>query len=159
MHLRYYQPSIGGVDAGACDAPIKIPWPSEVDDLKARINTVVEGMDIGVKHCPQLPPDERKAWEVFIAEWRTFNAKKTPTFGSYGDWVNACTYAKTIDAWRDKLLKYCTLPGPSKIEPPGAINLVKWLTVGGIVLGGVLLLTIYAPEIKAGFKTITGRKK
>lgn len=155
--LRYYQhpyqySRIAGVDAGECDAPVKITWPSEVNTFKARINTVAEAMDVGVKTCPQLPQNERQAWEGFITEWREFAKRKTGWFGSYGDWVQTCTYSKTIDAWRTKLLQYCRLPGPNEIEKPDAINIVKWVTVGAVVLGSVVLLTVYAPEIKSIFK-------
>lgn len=150
--FQYYQPiqfaQIGRVDGGECDAIVKFPYPREVDIFKARVNTIVLSVDAGVKNCPALPQSERQAWNGFLAEWSIFAGKSTSLFGAYGEWVQTCTYSATLDGWIEKLKRYCTLPGPENIEPPNAINLVKWITVGAVVVGSVALLTIYAPEIK-----------
>lgn len=148
--------SVGGVDGGECDAPVKITWPSDVDHLKARINTVAEATDLGVVSCVGLSDNEKKAWGLFITEWRKFNAQKTPLFGSHGEWVTACTYAKTLDAWRKKLEKGCELPGPDEIEGTQVASAAKWIAGAAIVIGGVVALTIYAPEIKSALRL--GRK-
>jgi hypothetical protein len=150
--LNYYRPilfsEIGRVDGGECDAIVKFPYPHEVDVFKSRINAIVQSMDAGVKSCKGLPESELQAWNSFLIEWTTFANKPTPTFGAYGDWVQTCTYSATIDAWRDKLNQYCKLPGPENIKASGSADLVKWLTVGAIALGGTVLLLTYAPEIK-----------
>lgn len=150
---RYAYPQISGVDGGECEKIFYFGvWPSDVDTFKQRLNTIAESMDIGIKTCQGLPQSERQSWEIFIKEWRAFMAEETPTFGAYGKWTNACTYAATIDSWREKLLRYCHLPGPDKIEPPNTTNLVKWAVVGALGIAAVTTLVVYAPEIKRLFR-------
>lgn len=140
---------ISGVDGGECDAPFKITWAGEVDRFKARVNVIAESTDIGVRSCATLPQDERRAWDLFITEWRDFMKKPTPTFGSYGYWVQTCTHAATIDAWRPKLERWCSLPGPREIEKSASIDVLKWGTVALIAVSGVVVLGMLVPEIRS----------
>lgn len=165
-----FQPSTGGVDAGECDAPVKFTWPSEVDDFKARLQTIFDATDRTVIGCASLPAEQRKAWNNFYAAWRTFRVKETPTFGSYNDWVTTCTYAKTLDGWRETIKNAkCPIIGPADIKgyelPTGVeksleslATTVKWGMLG---LGGLILLVTFWPEIRGALgaaRAVTRRK-
>lgn len=149
-----YSPMVfGGVDAGACDAPIKMTWPGEVDDFKARLGTLFEATDLGIRACAGFDANDRRAWELFLAEWRTFRQKPTPTFGSYGDWVTTCTYAKTLDGWRDKLTgARCVIPGPKDLKgyelPQSAESAARWIGIGLVATAAIVTVVVLAPEIK-----------
>ena len=138
-----------GVDGGECAAPITLgKWPSDVDALKARIDSFAVSTDLTVQACKTLSVTDRAAWAKFFAEWSTFAAKKTPLFGSANEWVTACSYSNTIGDWREKIAKSCSLSGPTTTTADPA-NTLKWIIGGAAVLGVVGLAYLYAPEIKA----------
>lgn len=129
---------IGGVDGGECDQSFVITWPHSVDALKARLRVVAEAFDLGVLACPELPATDRAAWATFIAEFRAFAGKETPIFGSHNEWVTACSYAHTLDAWREKLATKCNVPGPAEIKGTDT-SPIKWVAAAVIavaVVGG-----------------------
>jgi hypothetical protein len=132
---------MGGVDGGECDKLVFFGvWPSDVDALKARLGPQVMALDLAVEGAScSLSPDDRRAWGAFMAQWLEFARKETPTFGSYGEWTSACSYAHTIDAWREKLASKCSdLPGPAKV--PGAessAEVVKWASRAAIAVAAI----------------------
>lgn len=108
--------TIGGVDGGECDQNFVVTWPSDVERLKVRVGAMYEATDLGVKECTGLSESERATWQSMIAGWREFAAKPVPWFGSYNEWVTACSHARTLDGYREKLAKMCTLPGPDHVK-------------------------------------------
>lgn len=151
--------SISGVDGGECDAPVKFPWPSDVDNLKARIHAQVQALDLAVEeNCGGLSPADKQSWNDFLAQWIPFVQKKTPIIGAYGEWVTACGYAHTVDAWRDKLAKVCSnLPGPEPVKGADTTTVtavtgaIKALAVVVAVVGGVYVLSA------SGVLSVAGR--
>jgi hypothetical protein len=147
---RSFGTAIGGVDAGECDQPVWFGWPSDVDAFKARLGPIMESTD-------------KAAWATFIAGWRTFASQKTPLFGSRGEWVTTCTYARNLDAWIAKLKSSsCAIVGPAEIQGNpnfGVSDTVKWLAVGTIAIAAVTGLVLYAPEIKAALSRGKGKAK
>jgi hypothetical protein len=130
--------TIGGVDGGECDQSFVVTWPSDVDRLKHRLGPIVEGLAMGVESCPELGADDRRAWGLFLTEWRTFAARSTPFFGSYAEWVQACSYARTIDGWREKIAATrCNVPGPAPIKGSDA-TVIKWVAAAVVVAGVVM---------------------
>ncbi len=106
-----------GVDGGECDAPFKAPFPSDVDALKARISAQVQALELGVASCKEFSSADRAAWSIWLTTWQVFAHKETPFFGSYGDWVTACSFGHTVDAWRSKLASACvSVPGPDPVK-------------------------------------------
>ncbi len=123
---------MAGVDGGECDQAFVVTWASDVERLKARLSPIAEALDLGVRACTALDPNDRKAWELFIVEWRTFKARSTPFFGSYNEWITACSYAHTLDAWREKLVEKCVVPGPNAIKGADSSSF-KWAVAAAIV--------------------------
>lgn len=143
--------TIAGVDGGECDAPVKFPWPSDVDTLKARIGLAVHALDAAIESsCAELSKEDRAEWDLFLAKWIPFAAKETPLIGSYGEWVSACSYSHTVDAWRTKLAGKCSsLPGPDPIRGADT-SAVKWVGVAAaavavvaVVGGGVYVARMF----------------
>lgn len=141
-------PRIGGVDGGECDAPFKITFPEDARRLKARVDAMMRSTDLDVRACAHLSAGEQQSWSLFYREWQLFAAEDVGTFGSHGTWVTACTYAHTLDAWRDLLKKKCHLSAPTDI--PGALSSgTKWL-IGGLAVAGVVgALLYFGPTVKA----------
>lgn len=149
----------GRSDAGECDELFHFAgWPGQVDDFKTRLGSVFDDTAATVQNCAGLPQVQKDSWGRFLAEWKTFQARKTDWFGSYGEWKATCEYAKRLDAWRaDVLAKAkCEFVGPSNIHgyeiDPSAVSAldsiattVKW---GAIALGGTILLVTLWPEIR-----------
>jgi hypothetical protein len=142
----------GGVDGGECSADVvKLTWPSQVDDFKARLAPIVLGLDASIGTCAGMTADDRVTWAAQFATWKTFAAKPTPWFGSSNEWQTACSYAKTFDAWRDRLTAArCAIAGPNQIqvEKTNPVDLAKWIAIGVVAAGAVGVLFVYAPEIK-----------
>lgn len=151
---------VGGVDAGECEQ-FQFTWPSDVDNFKAQLDTIFDDTDASVADCPALPALERAAWRRFFGEWKTFRAEKTPTFGSSNKREQACAFSRRLDAERAKIQKFCTIIGPEQIAGggTGAIDLVKWGVIGVAVVGSVVVLAMYAPEIKIGVRGLLGSGK
>jgi len=149
---------IAGVDAGQCSPGaaglIHVVTPSEVDDFKARLDTLFEDTNLGVASCGGVSANDRSSWATFYNAWKGFAAQSTGFFSTVGAGRTACSYAAQLDGWRDKLRAInCALPGPATIANVGAedalTDTLKWVAIGALAVGGTLVLLSYAPEIKA----------
>lgn len=157
----------GRSDGGECDLFVTVNWPSNVDDFKKRLDTVVSATDLSVRECAGLSRAQRDAWAVFLAEWREFATRPTPTFGSGREWDTVCGYARTLDGWREALVgTNCGLIGPTNIHgyeiSPGVENslasiagIVKW---GTLALGGIVLFGTFYPEIREATSALRARR-
>jgi hypothetical protein len=151
---------VGGVDGGECDAPLKFfTYASDVDNFKSRLDPLWDAADASVQGCASMVPDEKRAWALQLQEWRTLAAKPTPTFGTHGEWVNVCAHAKILDGWRDRIAKMtCAVIGPQQIKgyelPSSVADSLRYLSYGVIAVGGLAVLAIVLPEIKAGIRAL-----
>lgn len=150
--------AFSGVDGGECSADVlKITWPSQVDDFKARLAPIAQGIDASVKSCAALTQADRDSWSASFLAWTAFSQKKTPLFGSSNEWETACTWARTFDAWRSKLQQArCAIAGPNEIqtEKTNPVDLARWITYGVVAVTALGGLVLFAPEIKAGLATL-----
>lgn len=142
--------AFAGVDAGECDAPLKITWPSDVENFKARLDPLFTATDTAVRGCFQMAPADRTAWQDFFAVWRSWMSKPVGIFGSHGEWVETCGFARTLDAWRTKIAAVnCAIVGPDEIEGnQKTIDLLKYGILGGVALAGAGLAIAFLPELK-----------
>lgn len=143
--------AIGGVDGGECDKTVNFgTWPSEVDNLKARLLVAAEAVDRGVESCPELAKNERASWLDFMTEFRRFATTSTGLFGSYNEWTQACSYAHTIDAWHEKLSATCNLPGPVPGKVKGAdttgATVLMWIAGAVIAVAVVVGVKQFIPS-------------
>ena len=162
-------PKLGRTDGGECDAFVKLTWPHGVDDFKARLDTLFSATDRTIRDCTGLPRAQSDEWAVFHARWKEFLARPTGTFGSGSDWDTACSYARTLDGWRDTIgnaQAQCVIVGPTNIHgfevAPSVENslssvatIVKW---GTVALGGIVLFSTFYPEIREGLATLRARR-
>jgi hypothetical protein len=157
-------PQIGGVDGGECDPGIlpKVVWPSDVDRFKAQLDPLVRATNTSVEQCAGLSAADKQSWATFFAEWNTFAARKTPTFGSSNEWEHACSSARVVDGWRDKIQKTgCKVVGPEQIkgaEQEKTVDMVQLVAKSAVVVAGITLLIVYAPEIKAAVGGLFGKR-
>ena len=154
-------PRFAGVDGGECTADvIKITWPSQVDDFKARLVPIAQGIDASVKACAGLSQADRDSWTGSFKAWSDFAARPTPFFGSSNEWETACSWARTFDAWRAKMQAVnCAVAGPAEIQTQqtNPVDLAKWVTYSIVGLSALVAIIVYAPELKAGLRAL-GRK-
>lgn len=155
------QVAFGRVDAGMCTDPggfnPHVVTTGEVDDFKARLDTLFDDTNLGAVACSQkLGPDQTNAWKVFYGKWKAFAGTPTGFFETVGAGKNACAFAAQLDGWRDTLnAAGCSIPGPKSIEGStsnplaGFEAVLKWTAVGAIAIGGTLVLLEFAPALKA----------
>lgn len=147
------QPTIGGVDGGECDKLVFLGvWPSDVEALKARLHPQVVALDLAVDSATcSLSAEDRAAWGAFTAQWLEFYQRPVGTFGSYGEWTAACSWAHTIDAWREKLAQKCSaLPGPAPIKGADAsAATVKWASIGLVAVAALAAIGVGAYVVKS----------
>lgn len=128
---------MSGVDGGECDKPLNFGvWPSDVDAFKARILPVGRSLDLDVKACASLSPEERASWTMFYDAFDKFARRETPWFGAYGEWVETCSYAHQLDAWQLKIQASCKTspPSPDTIKGANAEPLKAVVWVAGAVI-------------------------
>lgn len=104
-------------------------WPSDVADLKARIDPSMKATDRGVASCASLSANERKAWADFFAAWERFRDSDVPWFGSAAKYDEADAYRVSLGGWQELLTGQCAVAGPKVgTEPEGAMlsSTVKW---------------------------------
>lgn len=151
--------AVGRVDGGECpiDGWRQIIWPSDVDRTKARVDVYFESADATVQGCSTFPTAQRPAWNKFIASWRAVRERPTAFTGARTELNNVCQMSSDLDGWYKVIREHCKLQGPEPPVPPpptpspvGEVtSLVKWVAIGGAVIGGAVLLIAYTPEIKA----------
>lgn len=133
--------ALAGVDGGECDKSFNFGvWPSDVDKLKHRLLLAAEDVDVGVLGCPELAAPERARWLAFMIEFRAFAQKETGIFGAYEEWTNACGYGHTIDGWREKLAKLCSIPGPDNVKGASTegVTAIAWIAAAVIAVAVVV---------------------
>lgn len=129
--------TMGGVDGGECDS-ISVHLSGEaIDDFKARLSPWFESTAAAIAACGGLAPEERAAWSLFYASWIKHRDTKTSWFFAFEAWRATCIFARSLDAWRQKLAgTACVVPGPSTIDVPKSetASVVKWVAGAAIVV-------------------------
>lgn len=149
----------GAIYTGDCDQLIRVWVPDSVEALKARYDPYFQATDAAVKACKGIPPLERQTWDLFMNGWNEFRIKPS-SYGTAGpDAITACGMVRTLDGWRDQRLpQWCNVPGgepkPQKTPVEELASLVKWGVIG---VGGIVLLTTFLPEIRAGLAALRAR--
>ena len=95
--------------------------PSDVRDLKNRVDAFVREEDAAVDACASIPAGPRSGWKTFVASWQSY-------FTEDDSWLNAAAqmdegeaYEADIEKWQALIAKYrCTpnAPPSSPIDPP-----------------------------------------
>jgi len=121
--------------AGGCGAMapqtigLLFSWPSDVRDLKLRIDPSMAATDAAVSSCSTLEPGARKAWKDFHASWLVFRNQGEGWFGSAAQYDEGLIWQKQLGEWQTEVRKLCAIPGPQvSTEDPGAglQSAVKW---------------------------------
>jgi hypothetical protein len=95
--------------------------PSDVRDLKNRVNAFVLAEDAAVDACASIPAGPRAGWKTFVASWQSY-------FTEDDSWLNAAAqmdegeaYESDIEKWQAMIAGYkCTpnAPPSTPIDPP-----------------------------------------
>ena len=112
-----------------------VVWPSDVRELKLRIDPSMVSTDAAVKSCTTISDGEREAWGLFYAAWRVWFAAPEPwIFGASVDWDNTKALEAQLAGWQEQLRQKCNVPGPivqddTKLDLSG----LKWVAAAVIV--------------------------
>lgn len=141
----YAPETMRGVDAGECATPAVHLSGAAVDAFKARIDPFFDATDGAVDRCAGLAPEEKASWSAFYLTWKAHRSTETNWFFAFEQWRITCSYALTLDGWRDKLKGSCAIPGPAVIEVPktaeDVLTAVKWGAAAVIVAAVVYGVT------------------
>lgn len=118
------------------DAPL-IVWPSNVVDLKARLDPEFKATNATVQQCSKLSPGQRQAWDDFYASWLRWYQKDVGWFGSANEYAEGVTFGARLVAWQRQIKEACPLNAP-EVTPGGTgpdASWVKWVAGAAIVIG------------------------
>ncbi|MEO8800820.1 MAG: hypothetical protein ABI551_23215 [Polyangiaceae bacterium] len=133
--------------------------PTDVRDLKNRLDAFVRAEDAAVNACPSIPAGPRAGWKAFAASWRDY-------FGEDDSWLRAGAqmdegqaYEEDLGHWQDTLATYAcanaAAPRVSPLDPPSGGHgddrdpsswqgTVKTVAVAGMVIAVALGLRAVA---------------
>ncbi len=126
-------------------------WPSDVTDLKRRIDPSMTATDIAVQRCSKLNDGERASWAAFFKAWVAFRDSDVPWFGSAAKYDEADAYRVQLGGWQELLGDKCPIAGPrvgTEPESAAAASLIKWVAVAAIVVAGAYTVGSLVPLVK-----------
>jgi hypothetical protein len=125
----------------------KFVTPSDVRDLKNRLDPFVRALDATVAKCPSLDPGVGSAFSDFSKAWRTYFEEDDSWLHSAAQYDTGESYEKSIAEWQQTIGASCPLPGP-KVEPPTAPvavsgelqHTVRTVAIAGVVIAACITL-------------------
>lgn len=91
--------------------------PSDVRDLKNRVDPFVRAMDAAMKDCAGAPDDVKASWQGFSNAWRSYFDEEDSWLHTAAQMDQGEAYEKDLAHWQEFLGKFkCTADAP-KIDP------------------------------------------
>jgi hypothetical protein len=119
--------------------------PSDVRDLKNRLDPFVRALDATALKCPSLDPAVQSAWSDFARSWRGYFDEEDSWLHSAAQYDTGESYERSVAEWQRIIGAACPVPGP-KVEPPPAPSVVSAELQGTIrtvaIAGGIIAAAI-----------------
>lgn len=123
----------------------KFVTPSDVRDLKNRVDPSVRALEATVATCARLDAPTRNAWTDFAKAWRSYVDEDDSWFHTAAQYDTGESYERTVADWQRIVSASCTLPGP-RIEPPPSPSVVSSEaqgTIRTVAIAGVVIAAIF----------------
>lgn len=124
----------------------KFVTPTDVRDLKNRLDPSVRALEATVATCSSLDAATRSAWTDFAKAWRSYVDEDDSWFHTAAQYDTGEAYERTIADWQRIVSASCTLPGP-KIQPPPSPSVVSSEaqgTIRTVAIAGAVIAAIVA---------------
>ena len=122
--------------------------PTDVRDLKNRIDPFVRALDQSVLDCKPLPDAVRNGWQAFSKAWRGFFDEDDSWLHTAAQMDQGEAYQTDLARWQDMINTYRCAPGAPAITPLGGDNAtagvrqwqgtIKTVAVAGAVIAVVV---------------------
>lgn len=117
--------------------------PSDVHDLKVRIDPYVLAMDGVVASCPDTAP-VAAGWTAFSAAWRAYFNTEESWWHCAAQMDQGEAYEQDVSRWRDMLSRYkCASaklpPAPTPLDAP-----IDWSSSGSGVGSTIKIVAVAA---------------
>ena len=127
----------------------KFVIPSDVRDLKNRIDPFVRGLDASVPACATLGPGVVDTWKAFSAAWRSYFDEDDSWWHTAAQMDQGEAYEQDVQHWQQMMAsRKCTSNAPliTPVDPPlfggdgGGrwAGTIKWVAVAGIAVAVVV---------------------
>ncbi len=118
--------------------------PSDVADLKTRLDPSVRALDDAVERCKEaIGEPTRKAWRDFSAAWRNYFETENSWLHCAAQYDNGEAYEKQIADWQRLIATTsCRVAGPVLPSPTAAVDsfqdTVRTVAIAGAVIVAVI---------------------
>lgn len=95
--------------------------PTDVRDLKNRLNAFVLGEDAAVDDCVAIPTGPRAGWKSFVASWQSYFAEDDSWLRAGAQMDEGEAYEADLAQWQSTIATYkCAGAAPpvSSLDPP-----------------------------------------
>ncbi|HEX7664377.1 MAG TPA: hypothetical protein VF407_07705 [Polyangiaceae bacterium] len=94
--------------------------PTDVRDLKTRVDAFVRAEDAAVDACDAIPAGPRAGWKAFVASWNDYVAEDDSWLRAGAQMDEGEAYEEDLGHWQDALATYkCTgaVPHVAPLSP------------------------------------------
>ena len=124
----------------------KFVTPSDVRDLKVRVDAFVRATDQSVSTCAKLPEGVRAGWKQFSNAWRTYFDEEDSWWHTAAQMDQGEAYERDLGAWQTTLAQYRCTDAPPVITPSNggeSGNSDRWQgTVKTVAIAGAIVAVV-----------------
>ncbi|MEO8875138.1 MAG: hypothetical protein ABI461_06080 [Polyangiaceae bacterium] len=91
--------------------------PTDVRDLKTRVDAFVHAEDASVDACPSIPAGPRMGWKAFAASWQSYFAEDDSWLRAGAQMDEGEAYEEDFARWQALVGTYKCVPATPRITP------------------------------------------
>jgi hypothetical protein len=119
--------------------------PSDVRDLKTRIDPYVRAMDQSIPSCASVTTDVKASWSTFSSSWRTFFDEEDSWLHTAAQMDQAEAYEVDVSRWQAWFAKQRCATGAPAIQPSSSgakseqwTGTIRTVAIAGAVIAAAL---------------------
>ena len=123
----------------------KFVLPSDVRDLKIRLDPVVRSLDASAAQCATLDPATRTSWADFSRAWRAYFDEEDSWLHTAAQMDAGESYERQIADWQRLLATPCTLHVPQitpSTTPPATSQDTIQDTIRTVAIAGAVIAVV-----------------
>jgi hypothetical protein len=119
----------------------KFVTPSDVRDLKNRVDTFVRALDQSVAACATMTDAQRAGWSAFSQQWRAYFAEDDSWWHTAAQMDQGESYERDVAHWQDWFSQFHCAPSAPRITPSSdAIEPTRWQgTIKTVAIAGAVV--------------------
>ncbi len=130
-----------GIETGS--SFLRFVTPSDVRDLKNRIDPYVRALDASVAACQGLPQSVADGWTAFSKAWRSYYDEEDSWWHTAAQMDQGEAYESDVQRWQQMLAGYKCAPDAPPITPEdggGDGNADRWSgTIKTVAIAGAVI--------------------